>query len=59
MQQSPKREGPYLLKRVGRKAQKEKARKKVQVKRAVKSACGLPQYVPRQIDIDYRAFYEY
>ncbi|MCJ1367968.1 hypothetical protein MMC16_007106 [Acarospora aff. strigata] len=38
MQQSPKREGPYLLKRVGRKAQKEKARKKVQVKRAVKSA---------------------
>lgn len=41
MQQSPKREGPYLLKSVAKKTQKEKARKKRKVKRAVKEGCKL------------------
>jgi len=41
MQKSPKREGPYLLKRVAKKTQKQKAQKKSKVKRAVKEGCKL------------------
>lgn len=41
MQHSPKREGPYLLKRVAKKTQKEKAQTKRKVKRVVKEGCKL------------------
>jgi len=42
MQHSPKREGEYLLKRVVKKAQKGKAQKKTQAKRAIKDGGESP-----------------
>ena len=47
MQHSPKREGPYLLRRVAKKARKEKAQKKSKVKCAVKEGSKLlPRSIP-------------
>lgn len=55
MQHSPKREGPYALKRVAKKSQKEKAQKQSKVKRAVKEGCKFlhsSQAKPTQLPSD-------